>query len=169
MFDKIWARHTVAEEAGELLLYVDRALIHEGSSHSFAALAAQQRAVFRPRQVFAFNDHYVPTSGRERGVQGIANPEIRNMVIKLAANSAEHGVRLFGIDDPQQGILHIVPPELGITQPGLLYFSFLVTASEYDHQAASYFVYEAGLGALYNIIVRARPSAAGAGPRAGLG
>ena len=120
MFDRIWNRHVVAEEEGELLLYVDRALIHEGSSHAFAALAAQQRRVFRPRQVFAFNDHYVPTTGRERGVKGIANPEIRDMVLKLAANAAEHGITLFGIDDPRQGILHIVPPELGITQPGLL-------------------------------------------------
>ena len=143
MFDKIWARHTVAEEAGELLLYVDRALIHEGSSHSFAALAAQQRAVFRPRQVFAFNDHYVPTSGRERGVQGIANPEIRNMVIKLAANSAEHGVRLFGIDDPQQGILHIVPPELGITQPGL----FIVGADSHTSTHGAFGCLAFGVGA----------------------
>ncbi|MEO7728249.1 MAG: hypothetical protein ABIS45_13420, partial [Burkholderiales bacterium] len=54
MFDKIWQRHVVAEEDGELLLYVDRALIHEGSSHAFAALAEQKRKVFRPRQIFAF-------------------------------------------------------------------------------------------------------------------
>ncbi len=62
MFDKIWDRHVVAEEEGELLLYVDRALIHEGSSHAFAALDEQQRRVCRPQQVFAFNDHYVPTT-----------------------------------------------------------------------------------------------------------
>ena len=120
MFDKIWSRHVVAEEAGELLLYVDRALIHEGSSHAFAALDEKQRRVCRPQQVFAFNDHYVPTTGRERGVNGIAQADIRNMVLQLAANAAKHGVTLFGIDDPRQGILHIVPPELGITQPGLL-------------------------------------------------
>ncbi len=120
MFDKLWDRHKVAEEDGELLLYVDRALIHEGSSHAFAALAEQRHPVFRPRQIFAFNDHYVPTSGRDKGVAGIANPEIRNMVINLAARATEHGITHFGIDDPRQGILHIVPPELGITQPGLL-------------------------------------------------
>ena len=120
MFDKIWSRHVVGEEAGELLLYVDRALIHEGSSHAFDALDAKQRRVSRPQQVFAFNDHYVPTTGRERGVNGIAQADIRDMVLKLAANAAEHGITLFGIDDPRQGILHIVPPELGITQPGLL-------------------------------------------------
>ena len=120
MFEKIWRRHVIAEEDGELLLHVDRALIHEGSSHAFEKLDSQQRTVARPRQVFAFNDHYVPTTGRDKGIEGIAIPEIRNMVIKLAANTAKHGITLFGIDDPRQGILHIVPPEQGITQPGLI-------------------------------------------------
>jgi 3-isopropylmalate/(R)-2-methylmalate dehydratase large subunit len=120
MFEKIWARHVVAEEEGEVLLYVDRAYIHEGSSHAFAKLDAQHRKVARPRQVFAHNDHYVPTATREGGADGIAVPEIRNMVKLLQANAAKHGVTLFGIDDPRQGILHIVPPEQGITQPGLL-------------------------------------------------
>ena len=120
MFEKIWNRHVIVEEEGELLLHVDRALIHEGSSHAFAQLAAQGRSVARPQQIFAFNDHYVPTTGREQGVAGIAAPEIRDMVLKLQTNTAKHGITLFGIDDPRQGILHIVPPEQGITQPGLL-------------------------------------------------
>ncbi|HTE14090.1 MAG TPA: 3-isopropylmalate dehydratase large subunit [Burkholderiales bacterium] len=120
LFEKIWNRHVIAEEEGELLLHVDRAFFHEGSSHAFAKLEQQGRTLARPKQVFAFNDHYVPTSGRENGVAGIANPEIRNMVIRLQTNTAKHGVTLFGIDDPRQGILHIVPPEQGITQPGLL-------------------------------------------------
>ena len=120
MFDKIWSRHVIAEEEGEVLLYVDRAYIHEGSSHAFAQLDKRNRRVARPKQVFAHADHYVPTTGREKGVEGIAIPEIRNMVKLLQANTAKHGVTLFGIDDPRQGILHIVPPEQGITQPGLL-------------------------------------------------
>ena len=120
LFEKIWNRHVVAEDSGEFLLHVDRALFHEGSSHAFAKLEAQGRSIVRPKQVFAFNDHYVPTTGRENGVAGIANVEIRNMVIKLQTNAARHGITLFGIDDPRQGILHIVPPEQGITQPGLL-------------------------------------------------
>jgi len=120
LFEKIWDRHVVGEEEGETLLYVDRAYIHEGSSHAFAALDAKGRKVARPGQVFAFNDHYVPTTGREKGVNGIAIPEIRNMVLKLEENAERHGVTLFGIDDPRQGILHIVPPEQGITQPGLV-------------------------------------------------
>jgi 3-isopropylmalate/(R)-2-methylmalate dehydratase large subunit len=120
LFEKIWTRHVIAQEQDEVLLYVDRALIHEGSSHAFDALTAQGRHVARPQQVFAFTDHYVPTTGRDKGVEGIAVPEIRNMVKKLHAETAKHGVTLFGIDDPRQGILHIVPPEQGITQPGLL-------------------------------------------------
>lgn len=120
MFEKIWSRHVIAEEEGEVLLYVDRAYVHEGSSHAFAQLDKRSRMVARPRQVFAHADHYVPTTGRGKGVEGIAIPEIRNMVKLLAANTAKHDVTLFGIDDPRQGILHIVPPEQGITQPGLL-------------------------------------------------
>jgi 3-isopropylmalate/(R)-2-methylmalate dehydratase large subunit len=120
LFEKIWDRHVIAEEEGELLLYVDRALFHEGSSHAFRMLDARGSGVRRPDQVFAFNDHYVPTHGREKGVDGIENPEIRNMVVTLERNTKRHGITLFGIDDPRQGILHIVPPELGITQPGLL-------------------------------------------------
>jgi len=120
MFDKIWDSHVVAEEEGEILLYVDRALIHEGSSHAFAALKQRNQPVARPQQVFAFTDHYVPTTGREKGIAGIAVDEIRNMVIAQHENTARHGIKLFGFDDPRQGILHIVPPEQGITQPGLL-------------------------------------------------
>ncbi|MGA0032065.1 MAG: 3-isopropylmalate dehydratase large subunit [Burkholderiales bacterium] len=120
LFDKIWDRHVVTDEEGEILLYVDRALIHEGSSHAFAALARRNQSVARPDQVYAFTDHYVPTSGREKGIAGIAVDEIRNMVVKQHENTAKHGIRLFGFDDPAQGILHIVPPEQGITQPGML-------------------------------------------------
>ena len=119
MFEKIWNRHVVAEEEGELLMYVDRAYIHEGSSHAFSQLAVRGRKVARPSHVFAFADHYVPTSSRARGLDSITVPEIRNMVIKLHSNAEEHGINLFGFGNPQQGILHVVPPELGITQPGM--------------------------------------------------
>ena len=120
MFDKIWSEHAVVEEEGESLLHIDRALIHEGSLHTFTNLQKEGRSVVRPQQVFAFSDHYVPTTGRDQGIEGIAIPEIRNMVVQLQINTAHHGITLFGIDDPRQGILHIVPPEQGITQPGLV-------------------------------------------------
>lgn len=119
MLEKLWSAHAVSEEYGESLLYVDRVLFHEASSHTFAKIRQQGLSVFRPEQNFGFSDHYVPTAGREKGIKGIAVPEIRNMVQQLEDNTARHGIRLFGIDDPQQGILHVVPPELGITQPGL--------------------------------------------------
>jgi 3-isopropylmalate/(R)-2-methylmalate dehydratase large subunit len=152
MFDKIWARHRIAEEEGETLLYVDRVLIHEGSSHAFAMIEQRGQGVRRPGQVFAFADHYVPTHGREKGVEGIAIPEIRDMVIGLERNAARHGIRLFGLNDERQGILHIVPPELGLTQPGLVIvgadshtsthgafgcFAFGVGASECTHVLAT--------------------------------
>src|ERR1019366_9608985 len=120
MFEKIWDRHVIEAEQGEFLLYIDRALIHEVSSHTFTSLKGQNRGVCRPRQVFAFHDHYVPTTGRDKGIAGIPAPEIRNMVAQLQTNAVQHGIALFGIDDPRQGILHIVPPEQGITLPGLV-------------------------------------------------
>ena len=120
LFEKLWAGHVVAEEDGETLLYVDRLLVHEGSSHAFAQLAKRGAKVARPEQVFAFTDHYVPTHERSGGIDAIADAAIRNMILQLEANTKSNGVRLFGFDDPQQGILHIVPPELGITQPGLV-------------------------------------------------
>jgi 3-isopropylmalate/(R)-2-methylmalate dehydratase large subunit len=119
MFEKIWKRHVVAEESGEVLLYVDRAYIHEGSSHVFAQLAKRGRKAFRPKQIFAHTDHYVPTSSRAEGLDSVKAPEIRNMIVQLHRNATEHDLNLFGFDDPRQGILHIVPPEQGITQPGM--------------------------------------------------
>jgi len=120
LFEKIWTRHVVAEEDGETLLYVDRLLVHEGSSHAFTKLAERGIKVARPSQVFAFADHYMPTHDRSGGIAAIADPAMRNMIAGLNANASKHGVRVFGFDDPEQGILHIVPPELGITQPGLV-------------------------------------------------
>ncbi len=120
MFEKIWDRHVVEVEEGEALLYVDRALIHEVSSHTFASLNERQHAVRRPRQVFAFHDHYVPTNGRDAGVAGIMSPDIRKMVTQLEDNARRHGITLFGIDDAHQGIIHVVPPEQGMTLPGML-------------------------------------------------
>lgn len=120
LFEKIWRRHVVLEEEGEALVRVDLALIHEGSAHAFRVLDATGRGVARPRQVYAFADHYVPSSGRSRGVAGIPDAGFRDMVLELERNSARFGIRLFGYEDEHQGILHVVPPELGMTQPGLV-------------------------------------------------
>jgi len=119
LFDKIWDQHVIARREGEALLYIDRNFVHEGAFHAFAQLAKEGRKVRKPRQNFATSDHYVPTVGRERGITGIADPEIRGMVELLDANTREHGILHFDIDDPRQGIVHVIGPELGITQPGL--------------------------------------------------
>ncbi|HXF65497.1 MAG TPA: 3-isopropylmalate dehydratase large subunit [Burkholderiales bacterium] len=120
LFEKIWRSHIVLEEQGEALVRVDLALIHEGSAHAFRVLDAAGRGVARPRQVYAFADHYVPSSGRARGVAGIPDAGFREMVLGLERNSARFGIQLFGYEDERQGILHVVPPELGMTQPGLI-------------------------------------------------
>jgi 3-isopropylmalate/(R)-2-methylmalate dehydratase large subunit len=120
LFAKIWDTHVVMEKpGGEVLLYIDRNYAHEGSFHAFGALAIEGRKVRRPRQTFAVADHYVPTLGREKSVAGIADPEIRTMVELLDRNTRANGVTHFGIDDPKQGIIHVIGPELGLTQPGL--------------------------------------------------
>ena len=118
IFDKIWDRHRIAaRDDGNELLYIDRLLVQENTFHAFDNLRRRGRRVRCPDRVFAFTDHYVPT--RNRGA-GIADPEVRNMVETMQRNTAEHGIALFGLGDARQGILHVVPPEQGITQPGLI-------------------------------------------------
>ena len=121
MFEKIWDRHVVATaEGGETLLYIDRCLIHEGSRHAFQMLKQRGLPVARPKQVSP-----VPiTTCRRRtarsAIAAIADDKIRDMVELLEANTTEHGILLFGMHDPRQGILHVVGPEQGITQPGMV-------------------------------------------------
>ena len=119
MFDKIWEQHVIVRREGEALLYIDRNFVHEGAFHAFFALAKEGRKVRKPRQTFATADHYVPTVGRGRGIDAITDPEIRGMVELLEHNARENGLMHLGIDDPRQGIVHVIGPELGLTQPGL--------------------------------------------------
>lgn len=117
LFDRLWRSHAVVERPdGETLVAIDRHFVHEGSHHAFARVAERGRPVARPDLTFGVADHYVPTRGR---AGGIADPTIRGMVDKLTANTARHGIRLFGLDDPRQGIVHVVGPEQGLTLPGL--------------------------------------------------
>jgi 3-isopropylmalate/(R)-2-methylmalate dehydratase large subunit len=118
IIDKIWESHAITRrDDGQCLLYVDRLLLQENSFHAFDKLRRERRSVRNPAQAFAFADHYVPTSDREKG---IADPEIRNMVETIEADTRANGITLFGMNDPRQGILHVVGPEQGITQPGLV-------------------------------------------------
>jgi 3-isopropylmalate/(R)-2-methylmalate dehydratase large subunit len=119
LFDKIWDRHKVLERPdGQTLLYVDCHLIHDGSAPAFQRLADRGLPVRVPRRTFATPDHYVPTSSQD--VTKISNPEHRFLVEQLAVNSEREGFTMFGLGDPRQGIVHIVGPEEGLSQPGIL-------------------------------------------------
>ena len=117
LFDKLWDAHVVlTREDGASLLWVDRHYVHEGSHHAFGKLAARGLAVAEPALTIGVADHYVPT---RRGA-GIADPAVARMVATLEGNARAHGVRLFGLDDPRQGIVHVTGPEQGLTLPGML-------------------------------------------------
>jgi len=118
LYDKIWESHAILEADGQTLLYVGRHLAHDGSCHAFDFLRARGLTVRCPDQVFATPDHAVPTTSH--ALAAINDPERRSVVEKLAANTREFGIVHFGLDDRRQGILHVVGPEQGITQPGLL-------------------------------------------------
>jgi 3-isopropylmalate/(R)-2-methylmalate dehydratase large subunit len=121
MFEKIWDAHVVAvAEGGETLLYVDRCFVHEGSRHGFEMLQERGLPVLRPAQIVACSDHYVPTRNRALGHAGIPDPKIRGMGELFEKHTSAHGIRLFGMHDPSQGIMHVVGPEQGITQPGMV-------------------------------------------------
>ena len=157
LFDRLWDSHVIlAQEHGDTLLWVDRHFVHEGSHHAFARIAELGLPVARPDLTFGVADHYVPTRGRA-GVAGIPDATVRGMVEKLMANTARHGVRLFGLDDPRQGIVHVVGPELGITLPGTLVvcgdshtathggqgaYSFGIGASEVAHVLATQTIWQ---------------------------
>ncbi len=116
MFEKIWSPHVVAEDpGGQALLYIDRHLLHEGSTHAFARLAKKGRPIRRPGACIATADHYVATAPG----QGTADEEIRVMVEDLGRYTTGLGIDYFARGDARQGIVHIIGPEQGITQPGI--------------------------------------------------
>ena len=117
MFDKIWDAHVVTESPdGQALLFIDRQLIHEGSSRAFGELAEAGRRVRRPDLVFATADHYLPTTPPG---EGIADPEVREMLDDLARETRDRGIAYFGPGDARRGIVHVIGPEQGLTQPGI--------------------------------------------------
>ena len=119
MFDKIWDSHTVLSgEGGQSLLYISRHMVYDSSFHAFEFLKRRGLAVRRPGQTFATADHFVSTLGRV--VDAIEDAECRHVVELLHANARACGIPLFALDDPRQGIIHVIGPELGIAQPGLL-------------------------------------------------
>jgi 3-isopropylmalate/(R)-2-methylmalate dehydratase large subunit len=117
LFDKIWSDHLVGQrEDGTSLLYIDRHLVHEVTSpQAFEGLKLSNRKVRRPESTFATADHNVPTINREN----IADEQSRIQVETLAKNTKEHNIEYFELTDRRQGIVHIIGPEQGITQPGM--------------------------------------------------
>ena len=117
LYDKIWENHLVHEQSdGTTLIYVDRHLVHEVTSpQAFEGLRLQKRKVRRPELTLAVPDHNVPTTDRSKGID---DEESRIQVETLRNNCKEFGVKLFDVNDKRQGIVHIIGPEQGFTQPG---------------------------------------------------
>jgi 3-isopropylmalate/(R)-2-methylmalate dehydratase large subunit len=117
LYEKIWDAHVVHQEPAQpALIYIDRHLVHEGTSpQAFAGLKAAGRKVRRPELTFAVMDHSVSTKNRELP---IADPDARAQFEALAKNCEEFGINLFDMNSRNQGIVHVIGPELGITQPG---------------------------------------------------
>ncbi|HYE56465.1 MAG TPA: 3-isopropylmalate dehydratase large subunit [Chitinophagaceae bacterium] len=118
LFDKIWEKHVVKQiEGGPSVLYIDKHFIHEVTSpQAFKGLEQRGLKVFRPQQVVATADHNVPTKNQHLP---IADELSRMQVEKLKENCAKHQVELYGLGHPFQGIVHVIGPELGFTQPGM--------------------------------------------------
>ena len=117
LYDKIWNEHLVhRQDDGTSLLFVDRHLIHEVTSpQAFEGLRNSKRKVRQPKLTLAVVDHNIPTTDRSKGIDDV---DSKIQVETLEKNCKEFGIKLFGMDDKRQGIVHIVGPEQGFTQPG---------------------------------------------------
>lgn len=119
LFHKIWANHLVlARDTGPQLMYIDRHMLHDGSFHAFRQLRARQLAVRHPDRIFGVPDHYVPTTGRS--TEQASSPEVARMISHFDSNMAWAGIPNFPLQDPRQGIVHVVCPEQGISLPGMM-------------------------------------------------
>ena len=124
MFEKIWEQHEVRppdRAGGASLLYIDLHLVHEVTSpQAFESLRLAGRTVRRPDRTLATADHNVPTDPRERtALDAIADVLSRKQVETLERNCRQFGIPMYGMDSPRQGIVHVIGPELGVTQPGI--------------------------------------------------
>ncbi len=123
LYDKIWDSHLVYDDGSSSAIYVDRQLIHEVTSpQAFEGLRMKNRKPRRPEAHLAVADHNVPTTTADRGhgTSGIKDLTSRIQVETLEANCKEFGIKYFDLDDKKQGIVHIVGPEQGLTQPGMV-------------------------------------------------
>ena len=151
MFQKIWDQHLVHKEPGrQALIYIDLHLVHEVTSpQAFEGLRLANRSVRRPEFTVATPDHNVPTTDR---LLPIADPISRQQVETLRENCKEFGIKLYDLDSINQGIVHVIGPELGLTQPGMTIvcgdshtsthgafgaFAFGIGTSEVEHVLAT--------------------------------
>ena len=118
MLEKIWDDHVVHAEPGkQVILYVDLQLVHEvTSAQAFEGLRLASRKVRRPGRTIATADHNIPTTDRSLP---IADPISKRQIDTLRENCREFGIKLYDLHDAKQGIVHIIGPELGYTQPGM--------------------------------------------------
>ncbi|MBQ5861948.1 MAG: 3-isopropylmalate dehydratase large subunit, partial [Alistipes sp.] len=118
LFDKIWDAHTVRTiDGGSCVLYIDRQYIHEVTSpQAFAGLRRRGIEVFRPQQVTASPDHNIPTQNQHLP---IAEPQSAEQVATLVKNCAENNITIFPIGEEHNGIIHVIGPQTGLTQPGM--------------------------------------------------
>ncbi|MFN4363822.1 3-isopropylmalate dehydratase large subunit [Chryseobacterium hispalense] len=118
LFDKVWDAHVVETITdGPQIIYIDQHLIHEVTSpQAFAEIESRNLEVFRPKQIVATADHNVPTWDQDKPIRDESS---RNQVQQLTENCKKNNIELYGLGHPYQGIVHIIAPELGITQPGM--------------------------------------------------
>ncbi|MBT6442174.1 MAG: 3-isopropylmalate dehydratase large subunit [Alphaproteobacteria bacterium] len=119
LFKKIWDRHSITtNEAGQSLLFIDRHFCHELSFHAFNMLHGNNRTVRHPERTFAIPDHYTPTTGLND--TDYVDADTQALVQNLISNAERNKLNLFGLGDERRGIIHVVGPEQGITQPGTI-------------------------------------------------
>jgi len=119
LLDKIWASHVILVRPDDAtLLHIDRHFVHDGSGNAFRMLKEKGLAVRRPDRTFATPDHYVSTESHD--LASINEPHRRGVVGDLEANAKAAGLTLFGLADQRQGIVHVVGPEQGLSQPGMI-------------------------------------------------
>lgn len=120
LHDKLWNAHLVATDGDDSLLYIDLHLLHEATSpQAFEGLRLAGRRVRQPGRALALADHSVPTQDQARGVDAVRDAAARLQLQVLASNAAEFGIERFAMGDPRNGIVHVVAPEQGRTQPGM--------------------------------------------------
>lgn len=141
LIDKLWDAHAITtREDGTSLIWIDRHLVHEGSFLAFDQVVERGGRVAHPELTFGIADHYVPTRGRAHGIN---DGDFARILRQLEDNTKRSGIQLIGLDDPRQGIVHVVAPEQGLTLPGLT----IVCGDSHTSTHGAFGAYAFGIGA----------------------